>query len=375
MDLETRSSCCMCYSPILKLCSIPRFPVFASSVSQDFNLDIFADQIWGECRSCGLVQLMKLVPLNVLYSQNHNSEVVGETWKEHHLQFADFINSYGPKDILEVGASHGHLANLLTSSNTKLKYTMVDPNLGGVSLEGVKRISGFIENHIDLIKGSDVVMSHVLEHIYCPGDFLKMLSDNMRLGDKLFLSTPQIFEWLKIGSPNALNFEHTYFLSMDQVEKMLSESGFTLIKQVNFKTHSFFSVFKKTDTVSPACGVFVNNSKHKKEFLDYIDKEIEFCQFANKTLLNTSADAYLYGASLFGQALLSFGLTEMHLKGVLDNSKSKNGERLYGSNLVVRAPEELSSTEPVTVVMRMGPYQNEIRKQLKRINQNITILE
>jgi 2-polyprenyl-3-methyl-5-hydroxy-6-metoxy-1,4-benzoquinol methylase len=344
-------------------------------VPQDFSLDIFADQVWGECCSCGLVQLMKLVPLNVLYSLNHNAEVVGETWKEHHLKFADFINYYEPKDIIEVGASHGHLANLLTSSNSNVNYTMIDPNLGGVSLEGVKRISGFIENHIDLIKGSNVVMSHVFEHLYSPGDFLKVLSANMRSGDKLFLSTPQILEWLKIGSPNALNFEHTYFLSMDQVEKMLSESGFTLIQQVNFKTHSFFSVFEKLDTLSPDCGVFVNNSKHKKEFLTYIDKEIEFCQFANDTLLNTNTDAYLYGASLFGQALLSFGLKEKRFKGVLDNSKSKNGERLYGSNLVVMAPEELSSTESVTVVMRMGPYQNEIREQLKRINQKITILE
>jgi hypothetical protein len=55
---------------------------------------------------------MKLVPLDLLYSQNHNSEVVGKTWKEHHKQFADFIDRYGPRDILEVGASHGYLAEL-----------------------------------------------------------------------------------------------------------------------------------------------------------------------------------------------------------------------------------------------------------------------
>lgn len=374
-DLLDRTRCCMCNSPVVEFCTIPKFPVFASSVSQDFDLDIFADQVWGECSSCYLIQLMALVPLNVLYSQNHNSEVVGKTWGDHHTEFADFIHHYESREVLEVGASHGHLAELLTSRDSELSYTMIDPNLGGLNLLGVTRISGFIEDNIELIGGTNVVMSHVLEHLYNPGDFLKLLSENMKCGDKFFLSSPQIYEWLRIDSPNALNFEHSYFFCIDQVEAMLAEFGFELLQQERFKSHSVFSVFEKRDLTSIKREKYVNSLDHKKEFQNYVSSQIDFCKYVNDSLMNIKGNVYLYGASLFGQALLCFGMTESAFIGVLDNSRSKKGERLYGSHLAVISPEEISRLVPLTVVLRMGPYQNEIRDQLKQINQFVNILE
>jgi hypothetical protein len=252
---------------------------------------------------------------------------------------------------------------------------MIDPNLGGQSLSGVKRITGFIEDNTEVISGNNVVMSHVLEHLYSPGEFLKMLSENIELGDKIFLSTPQIYEWLKLGSPNALNFEHSYFLSIDQVEAILADFGFILVQQESFDLHSIFSVFEKSKSVFAKNEKYVNRPEHKSDFLNYIKKQIDFCQFVNESLKHVKTDVYLFGASLFSQALLSFGLAEKDFKGVLDNSKSKNGERLYGSQLFVKSPEEISHTDALTVVLRMGPYQSEIKNQLKQINESINILE
>jgi hypothetical protein len=375
MELIKRRNCCMCYSIIEHFYTIPRLPVFASSISQEIELDIFADQAWGECDSCGLIQLMELVPVDVLYSKNHNAEVVGQIWKQHHSEFADFIYNFNPRDILEVGASHGHLADLLILKVRDLSYTMLDPNLGKIRLSGVRKISGFIEDHTELINGSDIVMSHVLEHIYDSGEFLKLLSKNMRAGNRLFLSTPQIYEWLKLRSPNALNFEHTFFLNMDQVISKLKILGFDLIQQSNFQTHSLFSVFEKRISAVPSIENYVNDSIYKAEFQNFIEETREFSQLVNESVSNLNSRVYLYGASLFSQTLLSFGLSEDHIDGVLDNAKSKWGERLYGTSLRVESPEILALNNDATVILKMGPYQNEIKKQLEGINPSITILE
>ena len=370
-----RPDCCMCHGALITKSLIPHLPIFASSVTQDFSLDLFADQIWGECISCGLIQLMKLVPLGVLYSQNHNAEVVGATWSSHHKEFAKFILGHEPRKILEIGASHGYLSQLLTAKKEDLIYTIIDPNLGGVESPRITRITGFIEDYLEILYGCDIVMSHVLEHIYNPGDFLDNLARNLRVGDRLFLSTPQIYEWLKLRSPNALNFEHTYYLNMAQIITHLENLGVHLIQHSRYLRHSEFTVFLKTQSLPKICKVFVESGKHKKEFQLFILETKDFCNGLNDFLEKEDSKVYLYGASLFSQILVGMGFKESFALGVIDNASTKWGQRLYGSHLIVSPVSILDTTVPENVVLKMGPYQDEIRKQILRINPRVRLFE
>jgi hypothetical protein len=162
---------------------------------------------------------------------------------------------------------------------------------------------------------------------------------------------------------------------MDQVISKLKILGFDLIQQSNFQTHSLFSVFEKRISAVPSIENYVNDSIYKAEFQNFIEETREFSQLVNESVSNLNSRVYLYGASLFSQTLLSFGLSEDHIDGVLDNAKSKWGERLYGTSLRVESPEILALNNDATVILKMGPYQNEIKKQLEGINPSITILE
>lgn len=67
------------------------FPIRSGcEISLDNSKDYFEDMKWGVSKD-GLIQLMNLIPLDVLYSNYHNAGSVGNMWENHHKNFAEFI--------------------------------------------------------------------------------------------------------------------------------------------------------------------------------------------------------------------------------------------------------------------------------------------
>ena len=97
--------------------------------------------------------------------------------------------------------------------------------------------------------------------------------------------------------------------------------------------------------------------------------------YENNFFEKEKSGVYLYGASLFSQILLGMGFNETYAISVLDNASYKWGERLYGTRLNVEPVSVLKSSAPINLVLRMGPYQSEIRNQILSINPNLRIFE
>ena len=77
----------------------------------------------------------------------------------------------------------------------------------------------------------------------------------------------------------------------------------------------------------------------------------------------------MFGAHVFSQYLLKFGLDPKKIIFILDNDNLKQNKRLYGTKLQVRSPKVLSSYKKPIVILKVGIYKNEIKKDiLKNIN-------
>ncbi len=336
--------------------------------------DLFADQVWGVCENCGCLQLQELLPLEILYAENHSSGAVGQMWIRHHIEFARFITKNEPRSILEVGAAHGVLAKNILEINPAIKYTIIEPSPSSIPSE-VLLIKDYVENRLDLVQSAEVVAhSHLLEHLYEPSKFIKNLGELMAPNSLMFMSFPNIERLIETGGTNSLNFEHTYYLHPSQITYILQKNGFEVEELTNFEEHSYFMKCRKTQDTNPLGEIpnlkeLINGFDQMWEKLDLLVKRFN----ASKTMDGNSV--FLFGAHVFSQALLSLGLNSSHIAGVIDNATEKQGQRLYGTDLMVFNPEILKGIDDCVVILKASHYQEEIRSQLIEINPNVTIIE
>jgi hypothetical protein len=213
-----------------------------------------------------------------------------------------------------------------------------------------------------------VVHSHVLEHQYEPREFLAQLARLVPEGGLHLFSGPDMEAQLRARFTNCLNFEHTVYLPEATVEYLLAQAGFRVVRKRRFLEHSLFYATVRDSTVSrPAPPA--RYDAHRALFLDYVEHHRAQVAELNARLARVDGPVYLFGAHVFSQALLAFGLRESAITAVLDNSLAKIGRRLYGTGLAVRSPRDLAGAGRVRIILKAGAYSAEIKADiLENIN-------
>lgn len=366
------------------LYSLKNFPVFIGCTDQKKEKDLRADMEFSICSETGIVQLSRLLPPELVYSEYH-SEAVGGVWKEHFEKFAQFILEQNPHSILEIGGGNGQLASLLLEKSSTIKATVIEPTPGPNLLAlknkyGAKRLkimAAFFGKNLKL-KGTEdidaIVHSHVLEHAYDPLEFLESIHRLLKIGGKHIFVVPNLYVYLENNQPNALNFEHTYMITEVITDYWMEKFGFKILKKQHFKNHGvFYACVKMNDGNNPKPPQ--EYAKYKKIYLNFIENNKRMVASFNKKIEEFDGEIYMFGAHIFSQFLVYLGLDASRIKSVLDNSEAKQGKRLYGTGLYVESPEAIRHKRKVAVILKVGAYREEVSEQLKKINPNVIFWE
>lgn len=353
------------------------FPVFMGCVSTPKSEDLFFDMNWKISKKSGMIQLNPLLPLEIVYKESHGSGTTGKMWDIHHEAFSLFINKYSVKNVLEIGGFHGILAKKCIGLNNNINWTIIDPNPTITNSEKIKVIKGFFDNKFasDVLYDS-VIHSHLIEHVYDINEFIQHKASFMKNGNLLFFSLPNMSAMLERKYTNCLNFEHTMYLTEPYIEYFLTKYGFDLVDKQYFKNdHSIFYCARKTDTTSIIELDSNLYDKNKKTFLDYIDYHTKDVNFINGQTKKINHPIFLFGAHIFSQYLISFGLDTKKIVSLLDNDSTKHKKRLYGTDLFCEPPSVLKQIDTATVILRAGGYNEEIKEDIiKNINPNIIFI-
>lgn len=234
-----------------------KFPLFCGCVKQAQNKDIIADMEFVIAKPSGVVQLKNLIPLDLLYKDGHDAGAVGALWDSHHSAFADFVVSFKPKNVLEIGGAHGKLALKCLEKDSNLSYTIIEPN--STKHDKIHYIDGFFGNATLPQKYDCIVHSHTFEHIYEPNEFLSAIYDSLCESAQtsgggesqnsnsayLIFSLPNMQKWLENKFTNCLNYEHTIFLNESVIEFLLRKNRFKILKSNILKTTAYFLRVRK----------------------------------------------------------------------------------------------------------------------------------
>jgi len=354
---------------------IKDFPILMSCTSAPPEYDVVADLIWEISKESGLIQLQKLIPLGVLYSNQH-SGTVGLLWAEHHTEFSKFLAKYNPKSVLEIGGGHGMLATEY-SRHATASWTIVEPSPTPVIDCPARFIKSLFNSDFNYSEEFDtIVHSHVFEHIYQPNAFIEQLSGLLVNGSHHIFTLPNLQVMLDRNYSNCLNFEHTIFLTEPYIEYLLAKHGFRVIEKQYFKDdHSIFYATVKDSTVLPITLSQALYAKNKQTFTNSFEKQTALITFLNTALLPAPGEVYLFGAHIFSQQLIQSGLVVDNITGILDNDPKKQDLRLYGTTMKIFSPDVLNGKISPTVILNCAAYNNEIKVALSEINPNTIFLE
>jgi len=378
MKLIKRDSCIITQIKDLEpLYTFNQFPVFMGCINTPEIDDVKVDMKWMISKSTGLIQLGDLIPLNVLYPDSHGAGCIGNLWNKHHKSFADFIHKFNPTAIFEIGGSHGILA-MEYSKKENIPWTILEPNPAPISGSNAHFIQGFFDENFKFLDLFDtVVHSHLFEHIYEPDIFMNHLCNFMDNGKHLIFSIPNLQIMLERKYTNCINFEHTAFLAEPYVEYLLAKHAFRLVQKEYFMDdHSIFYAAVRDKSVKPKKLPGDLFKKNKKLYQDYVFYHENLISELNNKIHLTNQHIYLFGAHVFAQYLISFGLETSSIICLLDNDPNKHGKRLYGTSLMVNSPKILKDDSSPIVILKAGVYNEEIKQDiLENINPKVIFWE
>jgi len=353
------------------------FPVFMGCVDQDPSKDLVADMSWHISKKSGMVQLNPLLPLDVVYNVSHGSGTTGKLWEQHHEAFSRFIERFKVKTVLEIGGGHGQLAKKYIKRNQETFWVIVEPNPSVDESVPVEVVKGFFDNNFKHSKRFDALIhSHVLEHVYNVDEFLSHQSSFMQESSLLLFSVPNMQVMIDNNYTNCVNFEHTMLLTEPYIEYLLAKHGYALVDKEYFMTdHSIFYCARKSLNVEKIELSTSLYDKNLKSFCSYIQFHLDEVQRLNKIIDKASSPVYLFGAHVFSQYLISFGLDTTKIVCLLDNDLKKENKRLYGTTLISKTPKILGNGEKCLVILRAGVYNEEIKNDiLDNINKSVEFI-
>lgn len=355
--------------------TIKDFPVFMGCIDHPESRDLKSEMSFSICKDTGIIQLDKLIPLDLVYQAQHN-DGVGKVWLDHYTEFSAFLAKFSPQSILEIGGASGTIAKIFTENYPDTRWIIVEPNPTYHGNAQIKVIKDWFDDQFTLHESVDtIVHSHVIEHIYDPVKFLEHIAEFLKPGDKHIFTFPNMIALLDAKYTNCLNFEHTAFLAEPFIDHALKNAGFGILEKKYFQDHSIFYATEKLSE-KPKIKFYPNYyENYKKLFNNFITYHENLIANLNVETEKFDGPVFLFGAHIFSQYLLAFGLNNKNIKGIIDNSILKNKKRLYGTSFSIDFPDIIMNLPSVAVILKVAAYRDEIAEQLLKLNPRVVLLE
>ena len=347
------------------LYTFKNFPVFMGCTNKPIENDLLADMNWEIDPDSGLIQLSKLIPLDILYMDQH-MDATGKTWNDYNLALAKFIIENKVQNILEIGGGSGKLAKIILDLDNKLEYTIVEPNPTFEESKRLKLTKTFFNKTLNFSPDiKTIVLSQVFEHVYDPEKFLEEIYSVLPIGGKFIFGYPNLEFLFQNKFTNAINFEHTMLMTDYFVDYFLKKCGFEIELKINYQNHShFYCVSKKEYLIEDYVQLKSKYEHYKNMFNSFIKYHEKLVIELNQEIKNKQSKIFLFGAHIFSQYLFSFGLDPNSIECILDNSPLKQGKRLYGTDLKVFSPQILKDEHAPIVILKAGLYNDEIKQDI-----------
>jgi hypothetical protein len=317
---------------------------------------------YGYCENCYSVQLKTLLDPDILYDKNYIQPVsTSYTWVQHNISFVNFIikSININKPLIEVGSSSFVLGKHLIEYYKD--YTVFDYSIAqAIPQSGVKYIEGNCENY-NFPKDSNIIMSHVFEHLYEPKKFIENCRKNSV--ENIIISIPNTNN---LSDFNVFN-QHTFLYNDDDIEYIFNKNGYSIIDKLLFNdsdgsfTCLFFHFRLSKNNKNILCRKIIEN-RHL-----YSYKFLKDYKVPEKTFIATAGFTSL--------CIYSIIENNNEIIGIVDYNKKLQNNLFGNTNIVIQPYEYLKDYSSEYSILVFGYRKPDIIKNIREVNNEIKIID
>jgi len=337
-------------------CKMPLYAIYPENIDQNITWDM----TYGYCEQCLSTQLKTLLDPNILYDKNYiqpNSE--SYNWVQHNISFIDFIVKCVDINcpLIEVGSSSFVLGRHLTRYFKD--YTVFDYSLDqAIRRDNIKYIEGNCENY-NFPKDSNIIMSHVFEHLYEPKKFIANCKRNNV--KQIIIAIPDMEN---INMLHVFN-QHTFTYSIVDIEYIFGLSHYKATRKLRFNTNdnSFPALFFQFELSNSIIEIERPLIESRHIYMKNLLKPI---QIPKNTFLAT--------AGMMMLPIYSIIENKENIIGVIDQNKILHGKKYANTTHHIHPYEYLKNYDENTTILVFSYRKNDIINCIRNVNTEINIM-
>jgi hypothetical protein len=246
------------------------------------------------------------------------------------------------KSILDYGSGSGGVSKLLSSNYSVSTYDVGDD--------------------LPTKEYDCLVLSHVLEHIYNPVDFIRTINSYVCDNGFIYIEVPNAnyYEKMKgFGSLQEINIEHINFFSPYSLSKTMIQCGYTpvLLTQGSFIMHG-----NKYQTIRAISQKNTNTTSVEK----YINEGFREIENIKHSLPDLTGRVFVYGCGQFLYKIISHLQEKYTIEAIIDDNPNFKNKTLNTLNIIPFSSIKDTLTSSDTVIISVGlVYIKIIQERLK----------
>lgn len=351
------------------------------------------------CKKCGMVYVKKFLnneALGEFYScmsnyefENNNFEFTSdfkELAKRQYEYLKKKLDFNKINSILDIGCSNGYTLSLFLNDNIEVLGVEPSQKLKEIAKEkyNVSVKTRFFNKNIDIDqKFNLIILSHIVEHLMYPSEFIKSLRKNLSQNDFIFIEVPTINKFTKDWMFH-ISFEHVNYFNLNSLKNLMILNGFELQNKIIFKNQSncapgyptLGTVWKKKN-ISSHKNQFASTD-HLQNYIFELNNYKKQIETKIEKIKNRNIRIAIWGAgTITAQLFANTKISQCNVSFIFDIDSKKNLLKMAG--IIIKTPKyengKLIIKDIDAIIIGSWSSQTEIYENLFNSTSGIDIIK